>query len=64
MRAITAWDEGRISPPWSEIEDPDRFVPPLVPGERELARFLDEQLDPAWRIYVRPHLDADRPIIA
>jgi hypothetical protein len=64
MRAITAWDEGRISPPWSEIEDRDRFVPPLVPGERELARFLDEQLDPAWRIYVRPHLDADRPIIA
>lgn len=61
---ITAWDEGRISPPWSEIEDHDRFLPPLVPGERELARFLDERLDPAWRIYVRPHLDADRPILA
>lgn len=34
-------------------------------GERRLASFLDEVLPrPDWRIYVRPHLDADRPLIA
>ncbi len=64
LRRLTAADEGRISPAWAEINDPDRFIPPLTDGERRLARFLDDVLPHDWNIYVRPHLDADRPLIA
>lgn len=64
VRRLLAADEGRISPAWAEIDDPGRFVPPLTEGERRLATFLDTVLPRDWNIYVRPHLDADRPLIA
>lgn len=64
VRRLTATEEGRISPTWPEIHDPERFVPPLTAGERELAEYLDRNLPDGWRIYVRPHLDADRPLLA
>ena len=57
-------DDGRISPSWGEISDPERFLPPLTFGELELAHYLDDSLPGDWRIYVRPHLDADRPLLA
>ncbi len=63
VRRLSPWDEGRVSPPWQEI-DAGRLTPALTPGERDLASFLDKQLDPSWRIYVRPHLDAERPLLA
>jgi hypothetical protein len=28
LRVLSVWDEGRVSPPWTEIDDPARFVPP------------------------------------
>jgi len=64
VRRLGEFEEGRISPARAEIEDPSRFVPPLTDGERRLARFLDGALPRDWNIYVRPHLDADRPLIA
>jgi hypothetical protein len=64
VRTLPADEEGRISPAWAEIRDPDRFVPPLTGGEYRLAEFLDKALPADWRIYVRPHLDADRPLVA
>jgi UvrD-like helicase C-terminal domain len=64
VRQLAASDEGRISPAWAEINDPGRFIPPLTVGERRLAEYLDQILPPDWTIYVRPHLDADRPLIA
>lgn len=64
VRRLSTWEEGRISPTWPEIDDPERFVPPLTAGERELAAYLDRNLPESWRIYVRPHLDADRPLLA
>jgi hypothetical protein len=63
VRRLSPWDEGRVSPPWQEI-DAGRLTPALTAGERDLASFLDKQLDPSWRIYVRPHLDAERPLLA
>jgi hypothetical protein len=64
VRRLASSEEGRISPAWAEIDDPGRFIPPLTAGERRLARFLDSVLPPDWNLYVRPHLDADRPLIA
>ncbi len=64
LRMLGTSEEGRISPPWAEIHDQARFLPALTPGERDLARYLDSNLEPEWRIYVRPHLDADHPVIA
>jgi hypothetical protein len=64
ISALDAWTEGRISPSKREAADPDRFIPPLTQGEKDLAWFLDRRLEPEWRIYVRPHLDADHPVIA
>ena len=60
---LSQWEEGRVSPPWSLILD-GYFSPPLHGGEMALLRFLDAHLDPNWRIYVRPHLDAERPLLA
>jgi hypothetical protein len=40
-----------------------KHVPPLTPGERTLiAKF--EELGEGWVVFVRPHLDGDRPSIA
>ena len=64
LRRLVASDEGRISPSWAQLQDPTFFLPPLTFGEERLARFLDRLLPEDWRIYVRPHLDADRPLLA
>ena len=64
VHRLSASEEGRISPVWAEINDPGRFIPPLTAGERRLAEYLDRVLAADWTIYVRPHLDADRPLIA
>ena len=64
LSALLSSEEGRISPPWAEIHDVARFLPPLNQGELELARYLDDTLEPEWSIYIRPHLDADHPVIA
>jgi hypothetical protein len=64
LRKLGPWEEGRISPPIGELTDPTRFVPPLSRGERQLVAMLDRTLEPAWRLYVRPHLDAERPLLA
>ncbi len=63
LRLLGPWAEGRISPPRAEMEDPERFSPPLGRGERELIALLDSHLAPEWRLYVRPHLDAERPLL-
>lgn len=47
-----------ISPPKAEL---DRLRTPLEPGEREVFEWLDENLAPAWEIYVQPHLNGLRP---
>lgn len=54
----------RVYPEWAEIRSPDRFVPALTPGERDLVEFMDARLPGAWRIYVRPHLHGDLPSLA
>ena len=59
-----ATEARQVSPPWGEIEDPAEFVPPLTRGERQLLKYLHAHLDVSWRLYVRPHLDADRPLLA
>lgn len=64
VQRLDAFAEGRISPPWGEIDDPERFLPAQTPGDPQLARYLDDVLPRDWRIYVRPHLDADRPLLA
>ena len=63
LARLEPWAEGRISPPRGELTD-DRLAPPLSRGERELVAMLDRSLEPEWRIYVRPHLDAERPLLA
>lgn len=40
------------------------YSPPLSPGEIELRRTLEARLPDGWRIFVRPHLDGDRPALA
>jgi Superfamily I DNA and RNA helicases len=64
MRRLDPWEEGRISPPRGELSDPSRFAPPLSTGERDLIEMLDHALPQKWRLYVRPHLDAERPLLA
>lgn len=44
----------RIFPSWNEIE---RFEKPLTPGEKTLARFLDENLPSFWKIFIKPELN-------
>ncbi len=40
LRPMLPLEEGRISPPWAEIYDEARFLlPPLLPGERDLAAY-------------------------
>lgn len=43
-----------ISPPKHEW---DKLRQPLNEGERKFVEYLDEQLDPAWEIYIHPSLN-------
>lgn len=47
-----------ISPPRSEL---GKLRQPLTPGEKKVFHFFDEHLDPAWEIYIQPHLNGLRP---
>lgn len=47
-----------ISP---KLEDLDTLRPPLEPGERTVLDFFNRNLDPAWEIYLQPHLNGLRP---
>ena len=40
------------------------YSPPLTVGERELIAALSRLLPQGWTIFVRPHLDGDRPALA
>ena len=46
--------ENRIFPPWCEIEN---FKEPLMPGERFLAKYLDNNLPKDWKIFLKSVLD-------
>lgn len=43
-----------IEPPIDEL---DRLPTPLEPGEKMVLDFFDKNLDPAWEIYIQPHLN-------
>jgi hypothetical protein len=47
-----------ISPPRDQLE---KLRPPLTVGERQVLDLFDARLDPAWEIYVQPHLNGLRP---
>lgn len=40
------------------------YSPPLTSGERELLDVLTDLLPDGWTVFVRPHLDGDRPTLA
>jgi UvrD-like helicase C-terminal domain len=42
----------------------EAYAPPLSAGEQELLRVLGARLPAGWTIFVRPHLDGDRPSLA
>src|SRR5438067_11987264 len=47
-----------VSPPKSEL---GRLRQPLTAGELQVFEFFDRHLDPAWEIYIQPHLNGLRP---
>ncbi len=49
-----------ISPPLSEI---NKLRQPLTDGEKITLQYLDQNLPPAWEIYIQPHLNGLCPDI-
>jgi len=47
-----------------EPADGETYVPPLSPGEGQLLAVLRRLLPDGWTVFVRPHLDGDRPALA
>lgn len=47
-----------IEPPLDQLH---RLPTPLEPGERIVLDFFHRNLDPAWEIYIQPHLNGLRP---
>ena len=47
-----------IEPPLDEL---NRLSTPLEPGEKIVLDFFVQNLDPAWEIYIQPHLNGLRP---
>ena len=50
----------RIYPSWKQI---DELEEPLTEGENALAHFLDNNLPPDWKIFIRPYLNNSCPNI-
>ncbi len=53
-------NNSRIYPSWKLIE---KFQDPLTEGEKSLAQFLDDNLPPEWKIFIRPQLNNSSPNI-
>ncbi|KPH67146.1 nuclease-related domain-containing DEAD/DEAH box helicase [Novosphingobium sp. ST904] len=47
-----------VHPP---VHEHDNLRQPMQPGEQMLFNLLDRELDPAWEIYIQPHLNGLRP---